>query len=70
LYDDKKTRGDNLEVLERQIQRRKVRIFEAGNENHKKFQLVMVKKHPDHISTYDTGLEKVNTGNMYLVAQK
>jgi len=29
---------------------------------------VMVKKHPDQISTYDTGLDKVDTCNMYLVA--
>jgi FtsZ-binding cell division protein ZapB len=68
-YDDKKTRGDNLAVLDRQIKKRYARIFEAWNGKHKKFQLVMVKKHPDHISTYDTGLDKVNTGNMSEIKQ-
>jgi hypothetical protein len=69
-YNDKITQEENLEVLLREIKKRYARIFEAwkGTGTHKKFQLVMVQKHPDHISTYDTGLDKVNTDNMYLVA--
>jgi hypothetical protein len=67
-YDDQKTRAENLKVLEREIEIRYERIFEEGSSEHKKFQLVMVKKHPDHISTHHTGLDKENTGNMYLVA--
>jgi hypothetical protein len=67
-YDDKKSSEENRERLQRNIKIRYARIFEAGNEKHKKFQLVIVKKDPDHMSTYETALDKVNTGNGYLVA--
>lgn len=63
---------ENRERLERHIKMRYTRIFEAGNEKHKKFQLVIVKKDPDYTSTYETALDQVNTevntGNGYLVA--
>ena len=76
-YSAKKTREDNLADLRRQIEKRYARIFEAGNAQHRKFQMVIVKKHPedhpehidhinhDHINqrTYDAGLDKDDQAN-------
>lgn len=71
-YNDQLSSKENREILERNIKMRYTRIFQGGNEKHRKFQLVIVKKDPDNTSTYETAMDKVNievkTVNGYLVA--